>query len=868
MKERRTILSFLLILSLVFSINLPVKSISIQAEEKSKVEGYNPSLPPGGYERPVMIETEEGDDSAIEVPEVPSFYSNTRTSDGSTRVCYDTLSEKEKEVYTTVYTATNAWYRSNDFKTKDYTNEDYIKGNCSGITGGEEIRNAVFAFLTDNPQFYFFASSFSIGIQGDLCEIRLYLDSDYQIAKQRVTYDNIIKTTTTEWLQEFEQEHTDYDKIVAVHDKIIETIDYAYNSYGQPENSSWAHNLVGVMSKKGAVCEGYADTFLYFMNLLGIESLYVTAFTTDSGHAWNVVNLDGKYYPIDATWDDYNHEYPSYYYGEGFYAYFCVPEDKFEHEEYNNKTLSTNGYSYSPIAYSNDSNYIYFNYYQSHITNDITESTIETAIENAKSNARGDYVLFLCDSDELRLLLLNYLQQDKIAIPQAYLSFGWGVVFENFEIEKPIASISLDKTQLTMQTRQTENLTITVSPTNSDDRILWSSSDLSVAKVSGNLKEAIITAKKKGTAVITAKAKRGTAIAQCVVTVKEGDSDGTSWLGGNKTYRTLKLTTTVTATNWLDKKGKTKTGKVVWISSNEPIDITFDKTKHAVKTKSVKTIAAVNGKGVVFPKKPGIVYIYACDTGSFQTEEFMVIIKNAPAKLQLSKSEGSTITTDLLKNIVLQAGEVSPNIYVVATSKKGEIDESNHYNIQYMNQTDSSYVRYSEPIMLKDGGCKFTITGAASASSVNGKPGTIKLQVINEQSGKKAVLPVIICNSIQSMQVTELSSTDLSKQKNKVTMQLDYTSSSGEKNVTTDKLSIYVSRDDKVKINKTKVTVTKGATIKASLKNGMVTMTATKDAAVPAYIYVACTNTKAKEVNLFLIAIVDETGMISTVQAK
>lgn len=77
-----------------------------------------------------------------------------------------------------------------------------------------------------------------------------------------------------------------------------------------------------------------------------------------------------------------------------------------------------------------------------------------------------------------------------------------------------VTSITLDKTSLSMQVGETEAITAIVSPDNATDKTVeWGSSDVAVATVA----DGIITAKKSGEAIITAKS--GSCIAECKVTI-------------------------------------------------------------------------------------------------------------------------------------------------------------------------------------------------------------------------------------------------------------------------------------------------------------------------------------------------------------
>ncbi len=87
--------------------------------------------------------------------------------------------------------------------------------------------------------------------------------------------------------------------------------------------------------------------------------------------------------------------------------------------------------------------------------------------------------------------------------------------YANVSIYNPATGLTLDKTSLALDMKNgtTASLSATVTPSNTSDFVVWSSSDSSVASVSNGA----ITAKKPGTATITATA--GSVSASCTVTV-------------------------------------------------------------------------------------------------------------------------------------------------------------------------------------------------------------------------------------------------------------------------------------------------------------------------------------------------------------
>ena len=98
--------------------------------------------------------------------------------------------------------------------------------------------------------------------------------------------------------------NTDYQKIKAIHNYLIDTIEYE-----EDLTQNNIYDIYGALVKKRCVCEGYAKAFQYLMNEVGIENSIIIGKGTNSknkteNHAWNYVKLNEQWYAVDATWDD------------------------------------------------------------------------------------------------------------------------------------------------------------------------------------------------------------------------------------------------------------------------------------------------------------------------------------------------------------------------------------------------------------------------------------------------------------------------------------------------------------------------------------------------------------------------------------
>ncbi len=95
-----------------------------------------------------------------------------------------------------------------------------------------------------------------------------------------------------------------YDKVKAIHNWLIRNVKYDYYSYLRGSVPRVSHTIEGALVKKVAVCDGYARAFQEIMKKLKIPCKFVVGRSSGVGHAWNMVKLDGKWYHVDATFDD------------------------------------------------------------------------------------------------------------------------------------------------------------------------------------------------------------------------------------------------------------------------------------------------------------------------------------------------------------------------------------------------------------------------------------------------------------------------------------------------------------------------------------------------------------------------------------
>lgn len=117
----------------------------------------------------------------------------------------------------------------------------------------------------------------------------------------------------------------DYEKEKLLHDYIINNCRYDYENYQQgtiPETSRTAY---GVIALGRGVCQGYAEAMNILCRKAGLSSIMVKGDSRGESHAWNLINIQGKYYHVDSTWDD-----PVTSNGQDYlsYDYFNLSDDE------------------------------------------------------------------------------------------------------------------------------------------------------------------------------------------------------------------------------------------------------------------------------------------------------------------------------------------------------------------------------------------------------------------------------------------------------------------------------------------------------------------------------------------------------------
>ena len=214
----------------------------------------------------------------------------------------------------------------------------------------EAFSAAVNAFEFDNPDvFYIDASKLMFYYEKNgFGNYKIYLKhgdqynnfllDGFQDETKIINAENEINIIANEILDDANKVGDDYDKVLYVHDWLTSNV-----KYDQTLSNKNKDSIYGAIKEGEAVCGGYAKAFKYLLDRLNINCIIVQGVGTNElgqeNHAWNLVELDGKWYGVDCTWDD-----PiivgnlTNYTEKKYYTYFLKGQSVFnsDHKQYEN----------------------------------------------------------------------------------------------------------------------------------------------------------------------------------------------------------------------------------------------------------------------------------------------------------------------------------------------------------------------------------------------------------------------------------------------------------------------------------------------------------------------------------------------------
>lgn len=330
---------------------------------------------------------------------------------------------------------------------------------------------------------------------------------------------------------------SDYEKLKYYYCKICALTDYnrtAYYNYEHRHNEKYSPKsdinpweliwaLDGNPDTK-VVCEGYARAYQYLCNMSTfqdktVECRFISGVPEGSGgHAWNLVELNGKNYHVDTTWGDKENADPDM----GYFLGYGTPLNGGYKLAYNNKKygISNNEYTAEELTIATEP-------YDPNKTSETipvtalainpativltTGDTTQLTVSITPSDATDPSVTYSSSDASIASVsdtgLVTAIAPGDVTITATSVSDSAVTasvsvtVADPAPVVIPITDLTITPDTLDLTESDTEQLTTAISPDNATDKtVTYTSSNDAIASVDAN---GLVTAHLAGSATIT-----------------------------------------------------------------------------------------------------------------------------------------------------------------------------------------------------------------------------------------------------------------------------------------------------------------------------------------------------------------------------
>ena len=165
---------------------------------------------------------------------------------------------------------------------------------------GQELFDIHFLLRLDCPEIFW-----SEGIRYRYYENSTSVEvvPEYLFDKKKIKAHQQAMSARVEKLARPAQKMSEEEKLLYIHDFVCQNVHY------DKLKKQYSHEIIGPLGQGVGVCEGIAKSVKILCDALGIWCMIVISDSNrEKGikyrHAWNIVKVGGKYYHLDATFDN------------------------------------------------------------------------------------------------------------------------------------------------------------------------------------------------------------------------------------------------------------------------------------------------------------------------------------------------------------------------------------------------------------------------------------------------------------------------------------------------------------------------------------------------------------------------------------
>lgn len=195
---------------------------------------------------------------------------------------------------------------------------------------------------------------------------------------------------------------SDYEKELVLHDYLVTNCKYSSIAIQSAESD--IYRAYGALVNGDAVCNGYAEALQLLFMCAGLNSQFVTGTADGIDHAWNLVELDGKWYHLDATWDDPVPDQG----GDPLHPYFNVTDEIMEESHVWKK---------EDYPAANDMDYNYYVQNNAYFKNfdDYTSPAYDALVENGEECYEAVIENYTENEEDMQFIFQNNYKYNSVS---------------------------------------------------------------------------------------------------------------------------------------------------------------------------------------------------------------------------------------------------------------------------------------------------------------------------------------------------------------------------------------------------------------------------------------------------------------------
>ncbi|WP_438495021.1 transglutaminase domain-containing protein [Paenibacillus sp. IHBB 3054] len=162
-----------------------------------------------------------------------------------------------------------------------------------------QVQSAIDQAMGSDPYLYYTIDSYAFSYRGSSSSANVTVQVEYRETLQQTAFVN--KQVKEILKQIILPGMNNHQKIKAIHDWVVLHLKY--------DNSYSKYTAYEGLQSGSAVCQGYSLLTYKLLLGAGIPNKIVEGTAKAEGraaqsHAWNLVQLEGRWYHLDTTWDD------------------------------------------------------------------------------------------------------------------------------------------------------------------------------------------------------------------------------------------------------------------------------------------------------------------------------------------------------------------------------------------------------------------------------------------------------------------------------------------------------------------------------------------------------------------------------------